>query len=785
MAITIQTSYFADYSVGWPGMLGDGEETKRSSRVIEDAAGIAFGRAAFSGSTSSGITATPTAGKFVGIAIADAGVRIGLGSLADVFPQGETVELCTDGLIRVTASVAVTADNPAYVTPAGAFTNVASGNIAIPATFSETIAAGATAMLRVTDSAAAAAPTATSATLSHNSANADALPGMSIGALLGGERDATYSLLDSGGGAVALSAGGSELVVGATPPTTPTAKQVTVRKTRGGSTRDFTFTINAGVASTTKDTFSGAAGEANGRTAPTGGFNWAALGVSGAAANGLWSLDGNGRVQCTTQTTGYRYIGSDGLADCITQVTLQSYSSGTSPAQLGRLIFKHVDTSNYWFVQVDSRSNNVTVNFKLSNTEYERLSYTLPLTSSQDVTITVRTVGRFYTFWVNGTEIGTLYDDTTINAGTSFGFGIGVSGAPGTNYAKFGTITRQPVAGVKVNWPVWTVTDAVNPALPKGTGSAYDATDVNNPNVVYDPVNSRWVMYYSGYYNGGTAPGSKVQHMCVAYASSPDGPWTKEAANPVFSSIAEDGIYAMNGGLQYDTALGLWIHVYVSDNGTTIRLATAPSLTGTWTRRGVILSGDQPWKSLGAFDPSLRKVVGGGYELWYSGQSQAAGSGVAQIRAIGRATSPDGLAWTDDASNPQLAPLTTGTGRIWEVDVGEPQVITPSGTPDGSQLLMHFDAVVAMSGAQTRGDRRWIQQAVSLDWGKTWRLRPRAYENQGSGYENTQTFDAFVFDNGDKLRLYNAGANTLGAALNLNIQIGEATSTSLAALLAA
>lgn len=148
MPITIQNSYAQNYTRGFPGMLADGVEQSRVSGIIEDAAGIAFGRAAFQGVQDRGLTATPT-GKFRGITIADAGIVPTPGGAPDTYLQFYNASLCDQGNIFVLAGSATTSGAPAFVTPAGAFTTVSAGNTAIPASFSEAVASGAPVKLRV------------------------------------------------------------------------------------------------------------------------------------------------------------------------------------------------------------------------------------------------------------------------------------------------------------------------------------------------------------------------------------------------------------------------------------------------------------------------------------------------------------------------------------------------------------------------------------------------------------------------------------------------------------
>lgn len=149
MTITVQSTYSNSVPTGYAGMVYDGEVSNRISRTVEDSAGIAFGTACFRGAGNHGTTATPSANKFLGVAIADAGQVPGLGETADTIAQNRTIALLNEGVIWVNAAVAVNAGDAAYVTSAGAFTNVATSNTALPAHFDATISAAGLVPLRV------------------------------------------------------------------------------------------------------------------------------------------------------------------------------------------------------------------------------------------------------------------------------------------------------------------------------------------------------------------------------------------------------------------------------------------------------------------------------------------------------------------------------------------------------------------------------------------------------------------------------------------------------------
>lgn len=137
----LQTNYTSDLISGYPGMVANGETSNRISRTIDDAGGIAFGRAAFRGPAEHTCTATPTAGMLLGVTIAHEALGLLAGQAEDVFPRYANVPIMTLGVIWVTAGATVARGDQAYVTPAGAFTNVASGNVIMPDWFFDTAGA--------------------------------------------------------------------------------------------------------------------------------------------------------------------------------------------------------------------------------------------------------------------------------------------------------------------------------------------------------------------------------------------------------------------------------------------------------------------------------------------------------------------------------------------------------------------------------------------------------------------------------------------------------------------
>lgn len=129
------------------GMIVNQELWNAVSRISEDATAIGFGRAVFIGAADDGATATPTAGKFEGVTFRDVTVD---GDTVDTFAEGRTMPVLKKGVVAVQASKAVAKGAPAFVTPAGAFTDTASGNTALPnATFDGTTTAAGLVPLRL------------------------------------------------------------------------------------------------------------------------------------------------------------------------------------------------------------------------------------------------------------------------------------------------------------------------------------------------------------------------------------------------------------------------------------------------------------------------------------------------------------------------------------------------------------------------------------------------------------------------------------------------------------
>lgn len=129
-----QSSYGTAIANGYAGQVANGETSNRIVRTIEDAAGIGFGKAAFRGAGDHGITATPTAGTFLGITIAHYAPQVNAasGAMADQYPQYASVPIMTLGSIWAVVGEDVTDGAAVYVTAGGAFVDTVGANIPLP-----------------------------------------------------------------------------------------------------------------------------------------------------------------------------------------------------------------------------------------------------------------------------------------------------------------------------------------------------------------------------------------------------------------------------------------------------------------------------------------------------------------------------------------------------------------------------------------------------------------------------------------------------------------------------
>jgi hypothetical protein len=210
-------------------------------------------------------------------------------------------------------------------------------------------------------------------------------------------------------------------------------------------------------------------------------------------------------------------------------------------------------------------------------------------------------------------------------------------------------IIRDP-GNVTLKWQ-WN-RHASNPVLDVGLSGSWDDNRVFDPIVIFDGMMYR--MWFSGY------DGSRYR---IGYATSPDGiTWTKHPGNPILdlgSSGSWDDYNTHANSVIFD---GATYHMWYTGqpDGTKGRIGYATSPDGiSWTKYAGNLclgtSGDGcvfdtgpvgAWDDTYVYSPSVF-FDGVTYHMWYTGCEFI-------VYKIGYATSPDGITWTRNPSNPVL-----------------------------------------------------------------------------------------------------------------------------------
>ena len=219
---------------------------------------------------------------------------------------------------------------------------------------------------------------------------------------------------------------------------------------------------------------------------------------------------------------------------------------------------------------------------------------------------------------------------------------------------KIGTLGRPELA------PIWEIVESLgdigriggqesNPIIPVGTGEDTDLYIREIGNVLYEAgdTGAEYKTWYTGY-NSGSATDEKIH-----YAHSSDGvTWTKEGV--VIAQRAEDPYIVKVSGTYY---------LYAEDKANQgadgkVRRWSFSSPTGTYTDDGQITgAGDDVASPVVWYEDAVWYLF---YELWPATPSN-----------VRLATSEDGLAWTNDVSNPVVDSddLSWETGAIVPDDI--------------------------------------------------------------------------------------------------------------------
>ena len=176
---------------------------------------------------------------------------------------------------------------------------------------------------------------------------------------------------------------------------------------------------------------------------------------------------------------------------------------------------------------------------------------------------------------------------------------------------------------------------------PTEVASDWDADSLPSLSVLR--IGPYYEMWYSGCRSSVCSIGSATSRDSAYWSRSSDNPLLAANATRWYADLEEPAVlfdgatyrmwFAANG------SEGAVLGYASSEDGTAWTLWPSPvvrATPGTWDAEGVgspaVLA-----------DPS-------GFTLWFSGRSATG------VQAIGRATSPDGVHWTEDSANPVLGP---------------------------------------------------------------------------------------------------------------------------------
>jgi predicted GH43/DUF377 family glycosyl hydrolase len=290
--------------------------------------------------------------------------------------------------------------------------------------------------------------------------------------------------------------------------------------------------------------------------------------------------------------------------------------------------------------------------------------------------------------------------------------------------------------------------------LDKGSTGAWDQALVESPCVWFDKKKQKYAMVYTGY--SGT-PGSPVTgSIGLAWSDKPEGPWTKEALNPIITASGLTGTPDAGGmtgpvmwyenGTYYLFYIGLGGSGY--ENTTALCLATSTDLY-TWVRKGAVISIDasKSWRSLDVYHASIVKVKDVYYMFFNTKTSD-------NKEVIGLATSNDLLTWVVDDAH---SPLVSGTVGQWdETKTGDPSVYYVDGIWYMAYFGYSFPTGVASDGVA------WTtKEEFPYNWRK---YNANPILSPSESFDIKFAHKPYIFINGNRhYHYYTAEADTTGS----------------------
>lgn len=242
-----------------------------------------------------------------------------------------------------------------------------------------------------------------------------------------------------------------------------------------------------------------------------------------------------------------------------------------------------------------------------------------------------------------------------------------------------------------------------------GSSDGWDGSHVESASPIFDVESGRWALIYTGYLSG------EVASLGIAWADRPEGPYVKDAGNPILTGSGVPGDPDRIGvtGCMAVFDSGLW-HIYSIgtdqpgyEAGTPqLCYYTTPSLvTPAFTRHGVAIPPTGTgWRSICTW---IGCVVRRG-SLWYIFLNASGAPGGKERIGYATATSPAGP-WTVDDVNSPVVNVADGT---WESRIiGQPWVFRVGNT--WVMEYFGFDGTLAYDGIATTTD-----ELFPLGWTK-------------------------------------------------------------------
>ncbi|QGQ95439.1 hypothetical protein EHS13_11370 [Paenibacillus psychroresistens] len=182
---------------------------------------------------------------------------------------------------------------------------------------------------------------------------------------------------------------------------------------------------------------------------------------------------------------------------------------------------------------------------------------------------------------------------------------------------------------------------------------AWEGSMLQDPSVLYNQGGGALFKMWYGASGGG-----------IGYASSNDGvTWTKYAGNPILANgpngAIDDGATTVPSVVYKD---GIYHMTYMIHDNQVARIAYAYATNpqGPWTKFGAILSPTLAWEDNFLYNTSLMYDSDNGiWKMWYTAGKIASAGGEPEFICYATATSITGP-WTKYSGNPLISPMADG-----------------------------------------------------------------------------------------------------------------------------